>query len=200
MCVTYPNFKKQLIKNIFINYDDELRIFLVQILRQISYLKNISEEILIHLSMSMVAFNSDKDSFLYDANSSSNARTPTHLVVIYEGKLQITTDIEKTDIAIDYIGRGCILNAHNFLASRASGVSIKCITAVTYYYLSYDVIKQLALVYPELKTGLNTAQKTAVYEKMWDINVLDYQETNFNIADKIPAQLDLTEAEIKKVP
>lgn len=198
--MTYPNFKLQLIKNIHINYDDELRIFLVSILREISYLKNVAEEVLIHLSMSMVAFNADKDSFLYNPNDMNSNKTPTHLTIIYEGKLQITTNIEKTDLAIDYIGRGCILNAHNFLSSRPLGVSVKCITAVTHYYLPYDIMKQLSSVYPELKAGLNIAQKQAISDKMQDINVLDYQETNFNIADKIPAQLDLTEAEIKKVP
>ena len=71
MCVTYPSFKTQLIKNMYINYDDELRIFLVSILREVSYLKNINGETLMHLAMSMIAQNSDKDSFLYNANDTN---------------------------------------------------------------------------------------------------------------------------------
>ena len=96
------------------------------------------------------------------------------MVIIYSGKLQITTNIDQNDFAIDYVDRGCILNAHNFLASRNSGVSIKCITAVTYYYMPYENMLKLSTIYPELKAGLNGAQKQAVFDKMCDINVLDY--------------------------
>ena len=38
------------------NYDDELRVFLVSCLRKIDYLEKISEEILVHIAMHMVAY------------------------------------------------------------------------------------------------------------------------------------------------
>ncbi len=63
---SHPVYKQFLIKNIMCNYDDELRIFLVQVLNQITYFKNLPEEVLIHLSMSMVAYSADKDSLLYN--------------------------------------------------------------------------------------------------------------------------------------
>lgn len=46
------------------NYDDELRIFLVSCLKQIDYLSSLPEDILIHLSMSMVAMTADKNALL----------------------------------------------------------------------------------------------------------------------------------------
>ena len=40
--------------------------------------------------------------------------------------------------------------------------------------MPYDNMLKLSTIYPELKAGLNGAQKQAVFDKMCDINVLDY--------------------------
>ena len=47
--------KDYLIRNIMKTYDDELRIFLVTCLKKVDYLQNLPEEILVHISMQMVA-------------------------------------------------------------------------------------------------------------------------------------------------
>ena len=47
--------KSFLVKNILANYDDELRIFLTSCLKEISYLNQLSEEIIVHISMNMIA-------------------------------------------------------------------------------------------------------------------------------------------------
>ena len=70
---THLNFKVFLIKNIMRTYDDELRIFLVGCLRQITYLADITEDILTHIAMHMIANQADKDSELFNSKDYSNS-------------------------------------------------------------------------------------------------------------------------------
>ena len=66
-------FKRYLQLNIQRNYDDELRIFLVTCLKEIDYLQGLgpqTDEILSQISMNMIAYSADKDSFLINANDS----------------------------------------------------------------------------------------------------------------------------------
>lgn len=151
----YPTFKQFLLKNILNSYDDELRIFLVTCLKQIDYLAKQPEEALVHLSMTMVAMLIEKDAYLYNADDCFVKQKTDKLVIIYSGKLvyQVRVD-NKTDINLDFIEKGSILDAHNFLVSRPAAVSVKCLTSVVYYYLTYDMIKSLAGIYPELKSAL----------------------------------------------
>ncbi len=108
--------------------------------------------------MSMVAYNADKDSLLYNCRDRHQDSKTTSMVIIYEGKLVLQQYLDKNvEIAIDYIDRGCILNAHNFLASRPTGMTVKCLTAVTYYYLPYDTLLTLSTLYPDLRAQLNEA-------------------------------------------
>lgn len=84
------------------------------------------------------------------------------MVIIYEGKLVLQQYVDQNvELTIDYIGKGSILNAHNFLASRATGMTVKCLTAVTYYYLPYDILLSLSTIYPDLRAQINEAQKIA---------------------------------------
>ena len=56
------------------NYDDELRIFLINCLRKIEYLKDdeVSDEILLHLAMIMKVKQQDKGALLFDSKDDSN--------------------------------------------------------------------------------------------------------------------------------
>lgn len=106
----------------------------------------------------MVAYNADKDSLLYNARDLAQDSKTTSMIIIYEGKIVLSQFVDKNvEIAIDYVDRGCIMNAHNFLASRATNMSVKCLTAVTYYYLPYDTLLLLSTIYPDLRADLNEA-------------------------------------------
>lgn len=171
----HPVVKQYLIKNILNSYDDELRIFLVTCLKEIDYLAKQPEETLVHLSMTMVAMQNDKDSYLYNADDCFNKRGTDKMIIVYAGKLvyQVRID-DKTEINLDNLEKGSILDAHNFLVGRPAQASVKCLSAVTYYYLTYETMKELSQIYPELKSALNASQKKAKYDKMMDINAMDY--------------------------
>jgi len=146
MISAHPVLKAYLIKNILKSYDDELRIFLTSALKEISYFSNISEEILTHISMNMVAFNSDKDSFLINASDpyseSKSDFDAIHLrdcedkacackysslplMIIYDGSLCMFINIDSgTEFPLAYISKGAVINAHNFLTNNNSSVSV----------------------------------------------------------------------------
>ena len=168
-----------MIQNIMKSYDDELRIFLVTCLRNISYLKNLPEENLVHISMLCIAQQSDKDSLLYSSNKLSGKSEIGELVIIFEGQIAVTTQVDgNTELVLDYVGKGTVLNASNFLSLRSSAINYKCLTSVTYYYLPLEVLQGMSHIYQDLVKNLKVAQKESRYNKLLDLNMMDYQETN----------------------
>ena len=226
ICQGHPIFKKYLKQQILSNYDDELRIFLVTCLQQIDYLKGLDEDILIHISMNMVANDASKNAYLINAvdpdkkkdifadendikgdddyYGDGEEQIGSNLVIIYDGKLVTFTDIDDKSIEfpVAYMEKGTILNAHNFLVGAESEVSVRCLTAVTYYYLSYQQLRKLAKVHDKLRRRLRRARAQAMSEVFADTRKLDYQETNYNVATKInvPRGLNLTQKELERVP
>ena len=90
--------------------------------------------------------------------------------------------------------KGTILNAHNSLVGADSEVSVRCLTSVTYYYLTYSQLRRLASVHDKLRRRLRTARLTALSEVFADTRKLDYIETNYNVRQKInvPRGMQLT--------
>ena len=163
--------KNFLVKNILANYDDELRIFLTSCLKEISYLSNLSEEIIVHISMMMIADTADKDSYLINANDSfkqqdedvygafmhgdTEDRKAVPLMIIYDGQLCMSIKVDSgTELPLAYVSRGAILNSTNFLVRNTQNVSAQCLTSLTYYYLPYRTLHMLAGVYTELRINL----------------------------------------------
>jgi len=51
---------------------------------------------------------------------------------------------DQQDCVIDYISKGTVLNAHNYLAQREHSFDYKCLTSVTYYYLTRQKLKEIS--------------------------------------------------------
>ena len=94
-------------------YDDEIRLFLMSCLKKVSYLKDISDAILTHLALNMVAQDTDKGTLLNDATSIMTSEFSQQMIIIYRGKLSITAMFDGGDheLPIEYIKKGTILNA-----------------------------------------------------------------------------------------
>ena len=153
-------FKQYLTMNIMKEYDDELRLFLVNCLKKIDYLSEIGEDILTHLSMHMISQQADKDSDLYTASNIFKKTESIEMAIIFSGRLAITTNLENAnnDVVIEYIEKGAILNAHNCLTEREHFATVKCLTAVTYYYLPVQIMAQLCTAYPKMRVAFHAAQ------------------------------------------
>ncbi len=64
----FPEMRTHVIENQIQKYDDELKLFLVKALRQIDYLQEVDEEILIHLAFMMNSKKHKAGDYLYTKN------------------------------------------------------------------------------------------------------------------------------------
>jgi CRP-like cAMP-binding protein len=113
-----------------------------------------------HIALHMIAMPSDRDSTLYKADNKFSKKRIEELIIIFDGKLAITTNVDKDcEITLDYIGKGTILNSHNILSRPYPTATVRCLTHVTYYYLPYEKLHRIAVVYPALMNELIQAQK-----------------------------------------
>lgn len=72
------------------------------------------------------------------------------------------------------MGKGTILDAHNFLCQRYHRLNFKCISSCVFYYLPYKKLTQIAHNYPVLSTALNKAQSEAKVKDAYDLDFADY--------------------------
>ena len=81
-------------------------------------------------------------------------------------------------------------------------VTVKCLTAVTYYYLPVEILQQVGKVYPSLMSALRNAQTQANQNHMFDLEPCDYIEANCRLNQKFSQRrIDLlTPDEIQRLP
>lgn len=135
---SFPWFRKFLTNNMRVRYDDDLQIFLMTCLRKIDYFQQskVSETELTHIARHMLAQQADKDELLLDSKNVS-MDMKEQMLIIYEGTLCISMKLEADqELVFDYVSKGTVINAHNYLSKRDPEVDIKCLTSVTYFYLS----------------------------------------------------------------
>ena len=59
------------------------------------YLKDISEEILVHIAMHMIAFQGDKGTYLHSTDGGLSIRGMNEsMLIVYDGTLAATTNLE----------------------------------------------------------------------------------------------------------
>lgn len=139
-------------------YDDELRIFLSSVLKKIDYLKNIPDEIIAHIALSMEVARADKDQVIHYEQDATNRQSIVEMKIIYTGQMSLSITLDnKIEAMVDCVGKGTILNAHNFLSNRTHHMTIKCLNSCIYYYLPYSAMVRVAQLYPELAASLKEA-------------------------------------------
>ena len=107
-------------------------------------------------------------------------------------------------MVIDYVSKGTIINAHNSLSERLSTTNTKCLTSVSYYYLSVTALQDICRAYKNLRTEVIEAKEQSYFNKMSYLAPLDYQETQFDFRDKykkFSRGIDvLSDEELERVP
>ena len=108
------------------------------------------------------------------------------MIIIYDGQLCITTEVDHNgqEFVVEYIGKGTVINAHNFLSNRVQMNNIRCLTAVSFYYLPVNKLRDISFSYPELSRKINEEWKTQKYNRLLDLNPLDYIEVYFKADEK----------------
>ena len=83
------------------------------------------------------------------------------LIIIYEGTLAITTELDAgQEVVLEIIKKGTVMNAHNFLCGRSPTANTKCLTSVTYYFLPFYTLEAISQNrgYEKLRASLNIEQ------------------------------------------
>ena len=84
----------------------------------------------------MVANQADRGSYLHKTKEPTK-EYDQQLIIVYQGRLAITAEFDGgPEMVIEYVSKGTIINAHNFLSERPSLTNTKCLTSVSYYYLT----------------------------------------------------------------
>ena len=192
--------KRFFVRTMMKEYDDELRLFLVSCLKQIDYMEGISDDILTHVALHMVAEPAESGQVIHSEKNFSRRQATTEMKILYKGTIALMTEVDnQSEITVDYVGKGTIFDAHNFLSQRYHSLTVKCISSCVFYYLPYNKILYIAQLYPQLSIALNKAQAQNQADKLLDLNLADYQETNFDAQTKFPGKT-FTEKELQIIP
>ena len=62
--------------------------------------------------------------------------------------------------------------------------NIKCLSAVSYYYLPLKKLRDLSVNYPKLRNAINKEWKKQKYNRLLDLDPLDYTEVYFKPEEK----------------
>jgi len=147
----FPDFKKHLQRDVVKLFNDDLKLFLLNALKRVDYLASVSDEILTELAYSMIGEIKEKGSVLYSMEEEYSKQVTDEMVVIFEGSVELYLTMDAgTELTIEYLQTGSILNAHNFLARRKHSVNIRFAANTTFYYLKYGRIVEVARKYSQL--------------------------------------------------
>ena len=126
-------------------YDDDVRIFLIECLRRVDYLKNCDEEILVHLAYNFKPETREKGAFLYRCDEEEDLQIRNEMIIVFEGVIEIVTDMDAgTEFAIELLTTGSILNPHNFLVDRKHIVNYRFQLNSTFFYIKYGNFIEVA--------------------------------------------------------
>ena len=87
MARNYPVFEKYLLSRIPYTYTDELRLFLVKSLRQVPYLKDIQESVLIEIAFNMEVEYSEPGTKLLDTEQNYDQTANNEMMIVYSGTM-----------------------------------------------------------------------------------------------------------------
>ena len=68
--------------------------------------------------------------------------------------------------------------------------NIKCLSAVMFYYIPVNKLRDLSVNYPKLRNAINKEWKKQKYNKLLDLDPLDYTEVYFKAEEKYDLPLN----------
>lgn len=67
------------------------------------------------------------------------------MFIIKSGVLEVILKVDNSEVVIERLYRGSIINYRSFLVGDISDVSGRCATAVTLFYLSFDKLQEIRM-------------------------------------------------------
>lgn len=97
-----------------------------------------SNDILTHIALHMIPENAKKDSVIHQEKTIVQRQACTELKILYKGQISLSLIVDKdTELTIETLGKGAVLDAHNFLCQRYHRLNVKCVQSCMFYYLPY---------------------------------------------------------------
>ncbi len=142
-------FTVYLRNDIIRHYDDDLKLFLVAALKRIDYLADCSDDILVQLAYNCVPEIKEEGAILMDMNANIENQITDELVIIFDGGVELFMTMDaSTDLTIERLPTGSIINAHNMLADRKNNINARFTTNTSFYFLKYAKLVEVAQNYP----------------------------------------------------
>lgn len=118
-------------------YDDPIKQFLTGYLRKVPYLSQLSDD-----TFHDVLFNFRQSTFERGAYIFKEKESTSGFFIVKNGILELLINIENTEIAIERLYRGSIINHIAFLLEETCNVSARCSDTMTLFYMSnFDMNK-----------------------------------------------------------
>ena len=134
----YPQLKEHMLNEIVDNYDDDLKLFLVSALRRVDYLSKVSKEIIVNLAYVCTPEIIEKGASLYRMDEDIDDQIKDEIIIVFSGCIELYFTMDTgTEMCIEHLGTGSILNPHNMLSRRKHSINARAMTNTTFYYLKY---------------------------------------------------------------
>jgi len=147
------------LKDQVFEYDDPIKLFLTSYLRKVSYLSELSDD-----AFHDVLFNFRQSTFERGAYIFKEKELTSGFFIVKNGILELMITTEDTEIAIERLYRGSMINHIAFLFEETCHVSARCSDTMTLFYMSnYDMNKiglrhtELSLEIDKIKLGSKTS-------------------------------------------
>ena len=184
----YPLFKQHMEHDIVNIYDDDIKLFLVSTLRKIDYLQRVSNEVIVNLAYLCCADIKEKGYVLHDMDQPELEQVNDELIIIFDGSIELYLMMDAgTDLVIETLPAGSIINSHNMLSRRKHSVNARFASKSTFYYLKYSKLVEVALRYPSFRKDLLREKGRSEALKSRDQNPIDFirgSQTYFDLKDK----------------
>ena len=87
---------------------------------------------------------------MYDMDA-EDEDTYDEMIIIFDGAVELYMILDSgTQIQLDVLGAGSVINPHNMLAKRRHSMSVKCAQATTFYYIKRDRMIEVAKRHQDL--------------------------------------------------
>ena len=89
-------------------------------------------------TMHDVMFNFKQDTFERGSYIYKEGEISNSIFIVKNGIVEVTVRIEKTEVAIERLYRGSVINHNAFLIGDVCHVSARCIETLTLFYVTYE--------------------------------------------------------------
>ena len=145
----HPMFAEHMRSDIIKTYDDDLKLFLMNALKRVDYLKDATDDILVQLAYCCVPDIKEKGVHLQNVQEDPEQQINDEMVIIFDGmiELYVTMDTD-VELQIELLPAGSVISAHNMLTNRRHNVNARFTTNTSFYYLKYSKLVEVGLAYP----------------------------------------------------